>query len=255
MPPTILTIAGSDSSGEAGIQADLRAIVAIGGHGAAALTAVTAQNARGIRAIDPVRPDMVRAQLDAVFDDLEVAALKTGMLASEETVGVVAEVLRERRPPFVVCDPVIASTSGRRLLTDGGIRALVRELLPLATVVTPNVDEAEVLCGLRPRNRIEAQEAAGRIVALGANAVLLKGGHLEDDRATDVLVCGGTARTFVAPWIEAARARGTGCLYSAAIATHLGLGVALVEAVALSKEYVSRAIGRGLPVGIGAVRP
>lgn len=253
--PTILTVAGSDSSGGAGIQADLLAIAANGGLGAAVVTAVTAQNTLGVAAIDPVRPAMVRAQLEAVFDDLEVAALKTGMLVSEDTVGVVSELIRERRPPAVVCDPVIASTSGHRLLTEGGVRAFVRELLPLATLVTPNVDEAEILTGLRPRDRREAEEAARRIVALGARAVLLKGGHLEDDRGTDVLVSGATAQTFVAPWIDVGRIHGAGCAYSAAIATHLGRGIALGEAIECSKEFVSRAIRGARAVGRGAIPP
>ena len=164
MQPTILTIAGSDSSGGAGAQADLKAIAACGAHGACVLTAVTAQNTQRVDARETLSPGLVLAQIDAVFADLDVVAVKTGMLASETTVQAVADGLQHHGPPALVVDPVIVSTSGTRLLTPAGVDAMVERLFPLATVVTPNVDEAEWLSGLRPRDTAEAEEAGRRIL-------------------------------------------------------------------------------------------
>jgi hydroxymethylpyrimidine/phosphomethylpyrimidine kinase len=252
LQPTILTIAGSDSSGGAGAQADLKTIAACGAHGACALTAVTAQNTRGVDAQEALPPALVRAQMDAVFGDLDVVAVKTGMLASEAIVLAVADAVRSHEPSALVCDPVIVSTSGHRLLTPPGVEAMVQQLFPLAAVVTPNVDEAEALSGLRPRNAAESEQAGRRILDRGARAVLIKGGHLIDDFAADVLVTPTGTRTFVAPRIDTPPVHGTGCVLSAAIATHLGLGLNLDGAIERSKELVTQAIRAAREVGGGA---
>ena len=184
----VLSIAGSDSGGGAGIQADLKTFSALGCYGMTAITAITAQNTQGVRAIHGVPPDMLRAQIDAVVEDIGVDAVKIGMLHSPEVVAVVADALRRHHLPHVVLDPVMVATSGDRLMADETVQVLVRELFPLATVVTPNLDEAALLLG-RPIPGIEALDGAARaLLALGAPAVLLKGGHLPGDEVVDVLV-------------------------------------------------------------------
>ena len=251
MRPTILTIAGSDSSGGAGIQADLKAIEANGGYGATVLAAITAQNTRGVIRAETVSPSMLGAQLDAVFDDLEVAAVKTGMLATTEIITAVAGGLRRHRPPRYVCDPVMISKSGFALLAAESIEALKKELLPLATLVTPNRHEAEALTGIEVSTLRQAEEAGRRILDLGPQAVLVKGGHLTESPATDVFVSADETRLFHGEFIHSPHTHGTGCTYSAAIATHLGRGLALGDAIALSKEFLTEAIRGGLPVGQG----
>lgn len=251
MKPTILTIAGSDSCGGAGIQGDLKSIAANGGYGASVITAVTAQNTVGVGRVDEIDPGMIEAQMDAVFDDLEIAAVKTGMLASSPTIDAVAKGLQAHRTGRVVCDPVMISKSGARLLAEEAIDTLVRELVPLADLITPNADEAAVLAGIRPRNRDEAVEAGRRILGRGARAVLVKGGHLDDDPATDVLVTPEGTRFFTATWIDTPHTHGTGCTYSAAIATHLGRGLELESAIDLSKRFLTNAIRGGLAIGSG----
>jgi len=251
MKPTILTIAGSDSCGGAGIQGDLKSIAANGGYGASVVTAVTAQNTVGVSGVDEIRPGMIEAQIDAVFDDLEIAAVKTGMLGSSRTIDVVAKGLQNHRPRRVVCDPVMISKAGARLLAEEAVDTLVRELLPLADLITPNAEEAAVLTGIRPRNRDEAVEAGRRILGQGARAVLVKGGHLDDDLATDVLVTPDGTRFFTGAWIDTPHTHGTGCTYSAAIATHLGRGLDLESAIEISKRFLTHAIRGGLAIGSG----
>jgi hydroxymethylpyrimidine kinase/phosphomethylpyrimidine kinase/thiamine-phosphate diphosphorylase len=251
MVPTVLTVAGSDSSGGAGIQADLKAIAACGGYGASVVTALTAQNTTGVRAAEPVAAGMVRAQLAAVFDDLDVRAVKTGMLATAELVETVARVLAERRPPVCVCDPVMVAKSGDSLLAADAVEALRRRMLPLATLLTPNAPETEVLSGRRVRTLDDAVGAARALVALGPEAVLVKGGHLAGPRAVDVLVTRDGIRFFEAERLSARHTHGTGCTYAAAIATHLAHGRPLVEAVLRAKRFVTEAIRHGLEVGHG----
>lgn len=247
---TILTIAGSDSSGGAGIQADLKAIAACGGYGASVITAITAQNTRGVIRAEAVSLEMVRAQLDAVLGDLDIAAVKSGMLATAEVIGVVAEALRGMKAPYV-CDPVMVAKGGHRLLEDAAVGAVIRDLLPLAAVVTPNVHEAAALTGMPVRTLADAEAAGRALLGMGARAALVKGGHLEEGTATDVLVTEAGARRFPAPLLPARHTHGTGCTYAAAIAAHLGQGLPLEEAVALSKELVTEAIRHGLEVGGG----
>jgi len=251
LPPTVVTIAGSDSSGGAGIQADLKAIAANGGYGASVLTAITAQNTMGVMAAEPVPLPLIRAQLDAVFDDLTVAAVKTGMLADEEIVLLVAEALRARRPARYVCDPVMISKTGFSLLAAGCAAALRRELLPLATLVTPNTHEARELAGMPVETVAQAEEAGRRILETGAAAVLVKGGHLGERPGTDVLVTPEGVRHFPGEWHDTPHTHGTGCTYSAAIATQLARGRPLAEAIALAKEFLTEAIRGGLAVGRG----
>ena len=248
----VLSIAGSDSGGGAGIQADLKTFSALGCYGMTAITAITAQNTQGVRAIHGVPPDMLRAQIDAVVEDIGVDAVKIGMLHSPEVVAVVADALRRHHLPHVVLDPVMVATSGDRLMADETVQVLVRELFPLATVVTPNLDEAALLLG-RPIPGIEALDGAARaLLALGAPAVLLKGGHLPGDEVVDVLVLPDrTLQHLRSPRIATHNGHGTGCTLSSAIAAHLALGQALPEAVALARAYILGAIQAGAAVRTG----
>lgn len=248
---TILTIAGSDSSGGAGVQGDLKAIAANGGYGASVVTAITAQNTRGILEAEGVRSGLVRAQMEAAFTDLHVVSVKSGMLFSREIIASVAEGLRAYKPPHYVCDPVMTSGRGFALLPQECVGTLSRELLPLATLVTPNAEEAEVLAGIAVKSAEQAEEAGRKILKLGAAAVLVTGGHLEEKSATDVLVTPEGSRTFVAPRLNAPHTHGTGCTYSAAIATHLGRGLALADAIGRAKEFITGAIRGGHAVGGG----
>ena len=239
--PVALTIAGSDPSGGAGIQADLRTFAAFGVHGASVVTALTAQDTRRVRAIAEVTPAFVAQQLDAVLDDFEVRAAKTGMLHRAPVIDVVVARLHTRPLPHLVVDPVMVATSGDPLLEPEGIAALRERLLPLATLVTPNLHEAEVLTGRAVTTVAEMREAARALVALGARAALVKGGHLAGD-AVDVLYDGRAFRELGAPRREGRRLHGTGCVLSAAITAGLARGSDLAEAVAEAKRFVTLAI-------------
>jgi hydroxymethylpyrimidine/phosphomethylpyrimidine kinase len=249
--PVVLSIAGSDSSGGAGIQADLKAIEANGGYAATAITAVTAQNTHGVTRSATLDLAMIAAQIDAVFDDLEVRAVKSGMLAEERVVRLVARELKRRRPPHYVCDPVMLSKTGFPLLPPAAVDSLRVELLPLATLVTPNVAEAEALCG-RSIRTVEQAEAAGReLNAAGARAVLITGGHLEGAPATDVLVEAAGSTLFAGERVDSPHTHGTGCTFAAAVATRLARGHSLQRAIRGAKRFVTLAIRHGLPVGSG----
>lgn len=251
MEKTILTIAGSDCSGGAGIQADLKAITALGAYGATVVTAITAQNTRGVDEIEGVDPALVRAQLDAIFNDLDVAAVKSGMLFSEKIVRTVAAGLRHHAPPVFVCDPVLKSATGYPLTAAECRDVLREELMPLATLVTPNVPEAEALTGFEIRNLDQAARAAKALIESGVKAVLVKGGHLEAAPATDLLVTADGAREFAGSWVDSPNTHGTGCTYSSAIATYLAAGLELSEAIARAKRFVEAAIRGGLVIGRG----
>lgn len=239
MRPVALTIAGSDSSGGAGIQADLAAFAAFGVHGATAITAVTAQNRAGVRAVQALPPALVRAQIDAVLDDGEVRAVKLGMLAEAGIVDAVAAALMRRRPRWLVIDPVMIASSGARLLHEDAVAALRNRLLPLADCLTPNLDEAAALLGI-PRALDEAQmlEQGRALLARGARAVLMKGGHAPLPEAVDLLVQPHGVRRFSALWIVGADTHGTGCGLSAAIAAGLACGDALEAAVGAAKRHL-----------------
>lgn len=248
----VLSIAGSDSGGGAGIQADLKTFSALGCYGMTAITAITAQNTVGVRAIHGVPPDMLRAQIDAVVEDIGVDAVKIGMLHSPEVVSVVADAVRRHRLSKVVLDPVMVATSGDRLMAEETVDALVRELFPLAQVITPNLDEAALLLG-HPIARSEALESAARaLLALGAQAVLLKGGHLPGPVVVDVLIdSGGAVTRLESPRIATPNSHGTGCTLSSAIAAHLALGGSLPIAVERARAYILGAIEAGAAVRTG----
>jgi len=252
MLPRLLTIAGSDSSGGAGIQADLKTFTVFRGYGMSAITALTAQNTQGVRGVVAVDPAFVRAQIDAVVDDIGVDATKTGMLANRDLVGAVAAAVRDHRLLPLVVDPVMVAQSGAPLLADDA-RAAVRDLLlPLATLVTPNVPEASSLLGIEIDGVPAMREAARRLVSLGARAALVKGGHLAGDDSVDVLHDGRELHELRSPRLAATNTHGTGCILAAAITAGLGGGLDLRAAVERSKRFVSAAIGAGLALGKGA---
>lgn len=251
--PCILSIAGSDCSGGAGIQADLKTISALGGYAATAVTAVTVQNTTGVRAVHAVPPVYVRGQIEAVMEDIRPDAVKIGMINDEEIVKVIAECLRKYRPRHVVFDPVMVSTSGHKLIEDDAAGALKKELFPLSTLITPNLSEAEVLTG-RHINKVEEMKAAClELLKWGCGAVLLKGGHLEGGQMYDVLQTAeeATPRVFTADKIESRNTHGTGCTLSSAIATFLALGCDLSQAVERAKAYVTGGINAGKDVHTG----
>jgi hydroxymethylpyrimidine/phosphomethylpyrimidine kinase len=249
--PIVLSIAGSDPASGAGIQADLKAIEASGGYAATAITAITVQNTTGVRRSRALEADLVRDQLEALFEDLDIAAVKSGMLGSAPTVAIVAEVLRAHGPLPYVLDPVVASSNGFALLDDPAIETLKRRLIPRATLLTPNVEDVRALSGLEIRDVAEAERAGRRLLDLGCGAVLVKGGHLQEPQATDVLVEAGGTRIFAAPRIETPHTHGTGCVYSAALATWLGRGLAVADAVPRAKEFLTRSLSCGLALGRG----
>ena len=247
----ILTIAGSDSGGGAGIQADLKSIHANGGFGMSVITSITAQNTREVTRAFDLPTDLIDAQIDAIFSDFDVAALKTGMLSSSEIVGTVAEKLREYSPRNIVIDPVMISKGQYPLLKPDAIERLKADLLPLATVITPNVYEAELLAECEIQTIDDAKTAAKVIQEYGCRGVLVKGGHLSGEQSIDVLYADGAFTLFEAERIETKNTHGTGCTYSAAIATHLGLGKDLVDAIQSAKDYITNAIRYSLDIGGG----
>ncbi len=247
----VLSIAGSDSSAGAGIQADLKSITANGAYAATVITAVTAQNTLGVQGAWPLALDAVREQIASVFDDLDVAGVKTGMLGGSEMIELVASELEHRRAPFVVVDPVMISKTGFALLAEDAASTLRERLLPLATVITPNVHEAEALTGLSLRTVDDAQQAGEMLVEAGASAALVKGGHLEGAPATDVLVTKDSTDVFTGEWIDQRHTHGTGCTYASAIAARLAQGEVLHEAIGNAKDYVTEAIRGGLDIGQG----
>ncbi|HET7024491.1 MAG TPA: bifunctional hydroxymethylpyrimidine kinase/phosphomethylpyrimidine kinase [Gemmatimonadales bacterium] len=250
-PPIALTIAGSDSGGGAGIQADLKTFHQFGVFGTSVITAVTAQNTVDVRQVILVDAAMVRAQLAAVADDLPPAAVKTGMLGSAEITTLVADVIAARGWHHYVLDPVMVSTSGHRLL-DAGAEGVIRDrLLPLATLVTPNLDEAEILTGITVRDPAEMDEAGRRLLALGAGAALVKGGHLTGEELVDVLVTKTGITRIRHARIPTTSTHGTGCTLSAAIAAGLALGWALDAAITTGLDFVSRAIAAAPGLGSG----
>jgi hydroxymethylpyrimidine/phosphomethylpyrimidine kinase len=247
-----LTIAGSDSGGGAGIQADLKTFMRFGVFGTSAVTAVTAQNTLGVRAWERVSPALVRAQIDAVAQDLRPAAIKSGMLGDAEVMRAVADGVRAHTLRPYVLDPVMVATSGDPLLEPDSVSAIVDELFPLASIVTPNLDEVAILCGERPTD-VAAMERAARdlVTRRGARAALVKGGHLEGAELVDVLFDGRAVRRFAHARVETTSTHGTGCTLSAAIAAGLALRVPLEGAVELGLEYVRRALVSAPGLGSG----
>jgi hydroxymethylpyrimidine/phosphomethylpyrimidine kinase len=251
MIPIALTIAGSDSGGGAGIQADLKTFHAFGVFGTSAVTAVTVQNTLGVSGVHPVPVEVVQAQIAAVAADLPPAALKTGMLATAELVRAVAASIREHRLAKLVVDPVMVATSGDRLLAAHAERAMVGELLPLAALVTPNLPEAALLTGEPVEDEPGMRRAARALVELGAAAALVKGGHLGGRELVDVLYDGREWRAWRRPRLDTRHTHGTGCTLSAAVAAGLAHGRPLAQAVADALDYVARAIAAAPGLGCG----
>jgi hydroxymethylpyrimidine/phosphomethylpyrimidine kinase len=248
--PKALTVAGSDSGGGAGIQADLKTFSAFQVYGLSVITAVTAQNSVGVQGVQNLPPAFVGQQLHSVLSDFGTDAAKCGMLSTAAIIAAVADALAQYGVEQLVVDPVMVAKSGDPLLEPAARQALVERILPLALVVTPNLPEAEALVGMPVRTRVEMEEAARRIRALGPRTVLVKGGHLKGD-AVDLLWDGAQVTTFSAPRIDSPNTHGTGCTFSAAITAGLSRGQALEDAVRAAKAYVTRAIREGFQAGRG----
>jgi hydroxymethylpyrimidine/phosphomethylpyrimidine kinase len=249
--PVALTIAGSDSGGGAGIQADLKTFAALGVHGVSALTAITAQNTLGVSEIMELPPALVGAQIESVMSDIGARAAKTGMLSSAEIIDVVVSAIARFNITNLVVDPVMVAKGGARLLRDDAVDAMRRRLLPLAAVVTPNLPEAEVLLARKIRTLDERRQAARDLVALGAHAAVVKGGHTDEQMAIDHYFDGVDLIELSSPRIATTNTHGSGCVFSAAIAADLAKGSDSRAAVHLAKEFITEAIASSLEVGRG----
>lgn len=250
-PPVVMTVAGFDPSGGAGILADIKAIGAMGGFGVAAITSLTFQNTLGVFGASHQARETIRRQIEPLLEDFEIAAVKTGMLPTAEVIEEVAAIISTRRLAPLVVDPVVRSTSGYDLIDDHALAALVEKLFPLATVVTPNAAEAERLTGIRVSDPDAMRQAAAAIRAMGARAVLVKGGDVIGEAATDLLLDDAGARTFTAERVASSSTHGTGCTLAAAVATLLARGVSLADAIARAKLYIVEAIRQAPRLGHG----
>jgi hydroxymethylpyrimidine/phosphomethylpyrimidine kinase len=250
--PTVLTIAGSDSGGGAGIQADIKTISSLGVYACSAITAITAQNTLGVRSIQGINPSVLKDQIEAVFEDLTIDAVKTGMLYNSESIKIISECLTRFRPRFFVLDPVMVSTSGSKLIAENAMQAMQELLFPLATLVTPNIAEAEIFTGIKISSPEDMQAAAAVILQKGCKAVLIKGGHLPGNESVDMLFEKRKNGLGIrSPFIETKNTHGTGCTLSAAIASYLALGKDLREAFMSAKDYIIHALYAGKDVEIG----
>ena len=252
--PITLTIAGSDSGGGAGIQADIKAISATGSYACSVITALTAQNTQGVSGILAVEPEFVEQQLDSVFTDLDVKAVKVGMLSDTNIIRVVAAKLRQYQPKYLVVDPVMVATSGDLLLQQDAISSLKSELLPLADVITPNLPEAAALLGVAiPHSEQEMANMIDGLREIGAKSVLLKGGHLEQDtNSTDLLILANDVIRMSTPRIPTSNTHGTGCTLSSATASFLAQGIELTTAVQCAKSYITKAISHADELEVGS---
>jgi hydroxymethylpyrimidine kinase/phosphomethylpyrimidine kinase len=251
----VLTIAGSDSGGGAGIQADLKTMTVLGVYGASAITAVTAQNTVGVQDFVALEGEFVATQLDSVLGDFDFSAAKTGMLATREIIEVIAAKVKEYQLDNLVVDPVMVATSGDVLLNKEAIVSLKEELIPLAAIITPNLGEAKVLTGRKIVEQVEVEKLAKELYDLGSAYVLVKGGHQNDNRAEDLLYDGNKLMKFSAPRLEKLGTHGTGCTLSSAIASNLAKGYNMSEAVRKGKNFVTEAIKHGVEIGKGANKP
>ena len=249
MIPNILSIAGSDPSGGAGVQADLKTFSALGCYGMAAITALTAQNTQGVRSVVDVPPRFMRDQLDTIFEDIDVAAVKIGMLSAPELIEEIADALEKYNPPFIVLDPVMVATSGDSLISVEAVDALKKRLIPMVSVLTPNIPEAEKLMR---KAVLDMGVAAENLLELGSGAVFLKGGHLKGDIMRDVLVTEKGTRVFEAPRIDTQNTHGTGCTLSSAIAAYLGHGASMEEACKSAKDYLTKALKASDTLSVGS---
>jgi hydroxymethylpyrimidine/phosphomethylpyrimidine kinase len=247
----VLTIAGSDCSGGAGIQADLKTITAHKMYGMSVITALTAQNTTGVYGIEEASPEFVANQIDCIFNDIRPDAVKIGMVSSSKIIEVIAEKLIEYKAENIVIDPVMVSTSGSKLISDEAINTLVTKLMPLATVITPNIPEAEVLCGFKIKDENDMIKAAKEISVSLKGAVLVKGGHLVND-AIDLLYEEGNIHWFKSERINNPNTHGTGCTLSSAIACNLADGKSLAESIENAKAYLTGALRAGLDIGKGS---
>lgn len=252
-PPRVLTIAGSDSGGGAGIQADLKTFAALGAYGMSAITAITAQNTLGVTAVAEVPLEAISDQIEAVVTDIGIDAVKTGMLSSLDIVACVAESVERFELAPLVVDPVMVAATGAQLLQDDAVESVRRRLVPLATVVTPNVPEAEVLTGIEIESIDDMELVGGELLMMGAGAAVVKGGHLDDEsgRVTDVLVTRNGVKHITSFRIETTSNHGTGCTFASAIAAHLAHGLALDESVDLAQRYVWQAMANAQSIGQG----
>ncbi len=246
----VLTIAGSDSCGGAGIQADLKTFCAHGVYGMSVITAVTAQNTQGVLAVQDIAEDIIAQQIQAIFEDIEVAATKIGMVSQAATIKIIAEQLKKYQASLIVVDPVMVSKSGYKLLQPNAEQALIHELLPLATVVTPNIPEAEVITGMKITDAKDMENAAAKIKSTGCSGVLIKGGHLAGD-ATDLYYDGCEYTYLPQSRIETKNTHGTGCTLSSAIAANLGRGLPVLAAIMKAKQYITMAIEHSFSIGHG----
>jgi hydroxymethylpyrimidine/phosphomethylpyrimidine kinase len=249
-PPTAMTIAGSDSGGGAGIQADLKTFSALGVFGTSTLTAITAQNTVGVSAVHEIPTDLISAQIDAVITDIGADAVKTGMLSSAAIVETVSEAVRRHGITNLVVDPVMVAKSGDRLLREEAISSICNDLIPLAKVVTPNIPEAEDLTGLSINTDADVRRAAEAIIGMGARSVVVKGGH-RDGPPTDILYDGATFLEFTTERIPSTNTHGTGCTFASAVAAGLAHGLEIPDAVQQAKDYVTAAIRAAYPIGQG----
>ncbi len=248
--PRALTIAGSDSGGGAGIQADLKTFTVRRVYGMSAITAITAQNTRGVEGIHPIPLDMIAKQIEMVIEDIGTDAVKTGMLGTPEIIQLVSEKLKYYQVPNVVVDPVMVAKGGAKLLQDEAVESLIKYLLPLATVVTPNIPEAEVITKKRIDNMEAMRTAAKEIIEMGAKAVIVKGGHLEEE-PTDLFFDGTEFMTFPGVRVQTRHTHGTGCTFAACITAELAKGVNLPEAIHTAKAFITAAITNELGLGQG----
>lgn len=252
MKKIAMTIAGSDSGGGAGIQADLRVFSELGIYGTSVISAITAQSSVEVADIFPVPADFVARQMETVLDDIDVRAIKTGMLLSSGVVEAVACVIKKYEVKNFVIDPVMSASTGGALLDSDGVTALKDKLFPLALVVTPNAHEAEKLCGVKVVDVASMKIAAKKIADLGPKNVVIKGGHVDGDEVTDVLYADGNFELFTKPRIKTVHTHGTGCVFSSAMTAKLAKGAMVVEAFRSAEDYIERAIKRSGPIGKGA---
>ena len=245
-----LTIAGSDSSGGAGVQADLKTFSAIGTYGMSVITAITAQNTQGVFLVEDLSEEVIRKQIEVVFEDIEPAAVKIGMVSSPVIISSIVETLKRYNPKYLVVDPVMISKSGYYLLKPEAKKSLIEELIPMAYIITPNTLEAEEISGMNIETVDDMREVGEKILELGPKYVLMKGGHLEGD-AVDVLIGKDTFEIFKQERLDRKNTLGTGCTLSSAITSHLALGYDIKEAVRLSKEYITEAIRHSFDIGKG----
>ncbi|MEJ5338722.1 MAG: bifunctional hydroxymethylpyrimidine kinase/phosphomethylpyrimidine kinase [Aquificaceae bacterium] len=251
MVPRALTIAGSDSGGGAGIQADLKTFTVLGVYGTSAITSITVQNTQGVYGVVDLPPDVVYEQIRVVVEDIGVDACKTGMLSNEEIIRAVAGAIRDLKMERIVVDPVMRAKSGDPLLKQSARETLIKELLPLALVVTPNVPEAEELCGFEIKSLEDMERACRKIISYGPSAVVVKGGHMEDEESVDVLYDGVSFEYLRGKFIRTKNTHGTGCTFSSAITAYLAKGYSLKDSLLKAKEYIQGAIENSLNLGRG----